>query len=166
MLSSVSINAVSAAFYLQATLGVSGVSSAAQELQKASSKLTTYEMRSQALSARINSMLAELAVISTKTYADSVESVQASAVALSNARLLICALPEMSIRPDISLDGEGGIMFDWMISKFKMYSISIGRTSRLPFALLNGAEKAYGVIEFDGQKAPNRMVSDLSVMLS
>ena len=166
MLSTVSVIAVSAALNLQATLGVSGVSSAAKELQNASSKLANYEMHSQALSGRLNSMLIELAAISTKSYADSVESVQASGTAISNAKLLIWALPETNIRPDISLDGEGGIMFDWMISKYKMYSIRIGETSRLPFALLNGAEKAYGVREFDGQKLPSRMIADLSAMHS
>jgi hypothetical protein len=66
------------------------------------------------------------------------------------ARRFLFALPTDLAAPELSLDPDGEIAFDWAAERGRNFSVSLGSTGRLSFAGKLGPEKCiYGMDQFD-----------------
>jgi hypothetical protein len=80
----------------------------------------------------------------------------------SNAVIFIQSLPPSVPMPEVSPEPDGGISLDWIESRARVFSVSIGSKQSLPFAWLDGNARGYGVLSFDGEETPNRVLDEIS----
>jgi hypothetical protein len=57
--------------------------------------------------------------------------------------------------PDFAPEPDGSISLDWIQSRCRMLSVSVGRSNRLAFAWLDGSDSGHGVAKFDGTTVPS-----------
>ena len=48
------------------------------------------------------------------------------------------------------------LAFDWIVSRARVFSVSVGTTNRLAFAWIDGTDRGHGVARFDGDAVPAR----------
>ncbi|MGQ0525247.1 MAG: hypothetical protein ACT4P8_16500 [Betaproteobacteria bacterium] len=73
----------------------------------------------------------------------------------------IRALPEGVPLPDLASEPDGSISLDWIQSRNRLFSLSVGPSNRLVYAWLDGADKGHAVARFDGVCAPPRILSGI-----
>ncbi len=81
-----------------------------------------------------------------------------SGVAAIFAAQLIRVLPDDVRPPELAPETDGAISLDWIRSKNRLVSLSVGAGPRLPYAWLDGGEKGHGVALFDGERFPPRVL--------
>lgn len=74
--------------------------------------------------------------------------------AAERAACLIQVLPENLPLPEVAPEPDGSISLDWIQSRGRLLSLSIGSGNRLPYAWVEGATSGHAVAGFDGRKAP------------
>ncbi len=79
-------------------------------------------------------------------------AVAGTAVLLSEAFVL--ALPDGVPLPEFAPEPDGSISLDWIQSRSRLFSLSVGASDRLAFAWLDGAKKGHGTALFDGKRVP------------
>ncbi|HWQ93514.1 MAG TPA: TIGR04255 family protein [Clostridia bacterium] len=94
------------------------------------------------------------------------ESAVINPAAVMQAENFIRALPESIPLPEFSLEPDGSISLDWLQSRSRLFSLSIGATDRLAFAWLDGTDKGHGVARFDGQTLPARVLEGIESITS
>ncbi|MDB5051925.1 MAG: hypothetical protein JWO30_4996 [Fibrobacteres bacterium] len=72
----------------------------------------------------------------------------------SNAILFADTLPSTIHTPEISVDIDFGVIFDWTLTKFKTFSVSIGKGNYLNYAAIYGQSVHHGK-ELLGDKFPD-----------
>lgn len=60
------------------------------------------------------------------------------------AKVFLEALPTTSPFPEISVDGDGEVSFDWMFAPRQAITVSVGGNGRLTFAWINGHRTCRG----------------------
>lgn len=71
-----------------------------------------------------------------------------SAASVRRAFQLVQSLPNGIPVPDVAIDPDGEVELDWMPSRTRMFSISLGDSDRLAYAWLDGSDHAHGVFRF------------------
>lgn len=84
-----------------------------------------------------------------------------SARAVERVEAFIRALPEDLPLPDFAADPDGEVSLDWMASRDRMLSLSIGPGDRVAFAWLDGSSTGHGVERFDGVSLPLRLLREI-----
>ena len=79
---------------------------------------------------------------------------------------LVRALPAHVPLPEVAAEPDGGLSFDWIASKARVFSLSIGMTQRLSFAWIDGADRGHGVVRFDGDSVPLRIIEGIHDVMS
>jgi len=74
----------------------------------------------------------------------------------------IRALPEGVSLPEFSPEPDGSISLDWIQSRHRLFSVSIGTTNRLAYAWLDGADRGHAVARFDGEIIPPRILEGIA----
>ena len=74
--------------------------------------------------------------------------------AVTNAYKLIDAFPSNLQMPEVSVDPDGEISFDWFGGRRRQFSLSIGTDSVLSYAGLFGTAKVSGSERFEGGMPP------------
>jgi len=69
--------------------------------------------------------------------------------------------PEIVPLPEFAPEPDGSISFDWIQSRTRLFSLSVGVTNRLAYAWLDGADKGHGVARFDGSRIPQRVLEGI-----
>ena len=69
-------------------------------------------------------------------------------------------LPEFAPEPD------GAISLDWIRSRHRLFSLSIGSTNRLAYSWLDGAHRGHAVAQFDGTKIPVRILQGIESIMN
>jgi hypothetical protein len=82
--------------------------------------------------------------------------------AASQAANFLRALPEGYSLPEIALEPDGSISLDWIRSRSKVLSLSVGMSNRLPYAWINGGVSGHAVAAFDGENIPPDILERLS----
>jgi hypothetical protein len=77
-----------------------------------------------------------------------------SELATDRAIAFIRALPRSVPVPEIAPEPDGSISLDWIDSRSRVLSISIGVSDRLAFAWLDGTNRGHAVERFDGERIP------------
>lgn len=86
--------------------------------------------------------------------------------AVATALSFIRALPEDLPIPEFAPEPDGSTSLDWIQSRHRLFSLSIGGTSRLAYAWLDGADKGHAVARFDGSKIPPRVIEGIQSIMN
>ena len=78
-----------------------------------------------------------------------------------NATEFVRLLPPDFPMPEFSADPDGAISLDWIESRHRLLSVSVGADNRLPYAWLDGANRGHAVAVFDGQQIPDRLLAEI-----
>jgi hypothetical protein len=77
------------------------------------------------------------------------------------AEEFVRSLPYGIPAPECAPEPDGSISLDWIQSRNRMFSLSIGSDNRLAYAWLDGTDKGHGVVCFDGLSIPARVLSEI-----
>lgn len=142
----------------------SAVSAEAQALNSAASAFVRSVEESHALfgeKAAAITQLREMASECAEPGWDGDEAIPLNSIALENAENFIRALPESILMPEFAPEPDGSISLDWIQSRHRLFSLSIGQSNRLAYAWLDGTDKGHGVARFDGMCISNRLLAEI-----
>ena len=69
---------------------------------------------------------------------------------LDQAFALVLALPHAMPEPEVTLEADGQIGFDWNVDRDRVVSLNVGPTGMIGYASLIGLESSYGRVPFAG----------------
>ena len=78
---------------------------------------------------------------------------------------VIRALPSGVPLPEIAPEPDGAISLDWIRSRNNLFSLSVGTGNRLAYAWLDGSDRGHGVVRFDGQAIPTRVLQGIDEIM-
>lgn len=78
----------------------------------------------------------------------------------------IRALPSNVPLPEYASEPDGAISLDWIRSRHRIFSVSIGEEYRLPYAWLDGSDRGHAVAFFDGVTIPPRIIEGIRRVMS
>ena len=145
--------------------GKTAVSPEACSVRKAATKIVESIERSVALFGEKAGALSRLAALATECMQagwDGADAVAIDPLAVLMARRFLRLLPEGVPLPEFAPEPDGSISLDWIRSRNCLFSLSIGRSNRLAYAWLDGADRGHGVARFDGQNIPARVFEGIN----
>jgi hypothetical protein len=74
---------------------------------------------------------------------------------------VIRALPADVPLPEVAPEPDGAISLDWIRSRNNLFSLTVGTGDRLAYAWLDGSDRGHGVVRFDGQVVPDRILQGI-----
>ena len=86
--------------------------------------------------------------------------------AVFQAAAFIRALPKGVPLPEFAPDPDGSISLDWIASRNRHFSLSVGTSDRLPYAWLDGSDRGHAVARFDGEIIPSRILEGIKAISS
>ena len=150
------------AIYAAARMG-SAVSPAAREVRKNACAVVATAERSRALFGDKADAISQLwAMVKAHLEAnwDNCDASPTDQTAAQNAVAFLRALPAGIALPEFAPEPDGAISLDWIESRNRLLSISVGTTNRLAYAWLDGADRGHGVAIFDGE-VPERVLTEI-----
>jgi hypothetical protein len=103
------------------------------------------------------SVLSQIQALSAECVRSGWDATEAEPVcksAASRAADFIRALPEGFPLPEIAPEPDGSISLDWIRSRSRVFSLSVGMSNRLPYAWINDRDSGHAVAAFDGKNIP------------
>ena len=159
---------LSSHFALQALAsGGSAISHEAQAVRGAAIEVLELIERSQALFGRKADALSQLASLATECAApgwDGETAAPIDPVAVLWVERFVRALPDGMPLPEFGPEPDGSISLDWIASRTRLFSLSVGRSGRLAFAWLDGTDTGHGVAGFDGRNVPQRVLEGIKAI--
>lgn len=146
----------------------SAVSTEAETVTEAASNLVRSAEHSLALfggKALIISQLLVLADECSQQDWDGHGALAIHPVSLQNAENFVRTLPEAVPMPECAPEPDGAISLDWIQSRHRLFSVSVGPTNRLAYAWMDGSDKGHGVVGFDGLSIPSRVLAEIQSIL-
>jgi len=147
----------------------SGVSPEAISLQKSFKEYASHLEVSESLfgdKAQLISHLNELCAECSEDDWDGYGAEAVSDTVLLCAETFIRALPDGIAMPEISAEPDGQISFDWLPTKTKTFTLSVGSSDRLAYAWIDGSNRGHAVDLFEGDQLPPRVLGELQRILS
>lgn len=144
--------------------GGSAISPEAAAVHKAATQVVELAERSQALfgeRAAALSQLVAMAMECTEDEWDGEDAVAIDSIAVLSAQRFVRALPDGMPLPEFAPEPDGSISLDWIRSRNRIFSLSIGRSNWLAYAWLDGADKGHGIARFDGYVVPPRVLAGI-----
>jgi hypothetical protein len=148
--------------------GGSAISHEAQAVRRAAIEVVESIERSQALFGRKADALSQLATLATECAAAGWDGESAAAIdpmALLWAERFVRTLPDGMALPEFAPEPDGSISLDWILSRTRLFSLSVGHSGRLAFAWLDGTDTGYGVAGFDGRNVPQRVLEGIKAIM-
>ncbi len=96
---------------------------------------------------------------------DGYEASQVNWMAVLQAYQLLKILPSAPIAPELSVDPDGEISFEWYLAPRRVFSISIGPHGEVSYAGLFGRSDTHGT-EYFGDELPRPIVDNLNRLFS
>lgn len=115
----------------------------ARDVRKAVREIAEARERSLALFGAKAEALSELAALATKCGKRDWDGEDATAIEPSAVLLVhqfLRAMPDDLPIPEFAPEPDGSISLDWIRSRNRLFSLSIGRSGRLAYAWLDGAD--------------------------
>lgn len=84
-------------------------------------------------------------------------------ITVTQALALLDALPLWVTAPEVALEPDGQIGFDWVLGRRRMLSLNVGRNGMLGYSSLLGMESSYGRTPFAGE-LPERVLALLRLV--
>lgn len=97
---------------------------------------------------------------------DGAEACALNVLAMFQAESFIRALPDHLPLPEFAPEPDGSISLDWIQSKHRLFSLSIGASNRLAYAWLDGADRGHAVARFSGDKIPQRIIEGITEIMN
>ncbi len=148
--------------------GSSAVSLEADEVRKAVREIMNAAERSQALFAEKAAAISQLWALATECEEEGWDGSGAAAIDLDAvvlAERFLRALPNRIPLPELAVEPDGSISLDWIRSRNRLFSVSVGRRSRLAYAWLDGADTGHGVAGFGGHSVPPRILEGVEAVV-
>jgi hypothetical protein len=142
----------------------SAISAEAQAVQRAATSLVDSVERSQVLfgdKATAISQIWALANECGKPSWDGDGALPLDHMAVFKAVAFIRALPQGVPLPEFAPEPDGSLSLDWISSRNRLFSLSVGTGNRLPYAWLDGTDKGHAVARFDGESIPIRILEGI-----
>lgn len=128
-----------------------GVSDSATEIQREAIEVKNHFARSVTYGEHLSKMLECLFQVKNEYSVDNWDGYDAKAIdndSCQNAiRFALSLTPNIPI-PEIYVDPDGEVTFEWYEGKRKVFSVSVGGKNKLSYAGLHGFSKTYGVEYF------------------
>jgi hypothetical protein len=144
--------------------GGSAVSPEARKVYEAATLVVESAERSQVLFGKKASALSQLVALASECSQrgwDGEDAAAIDSVAVWSAQRFVRALPDGMPLPEFSPEPDGSISLDWIQSRNRLFSMSIGRSNRVAYAWVDGTDKGHGVAHFDGQHVPPRVLEGI-----
>lgn len=139
--------------------GSSAVSTEARALKAAAVTIVESAERSQALFGKKAAAISQLREVVAESAAEGSEAIDPQA--LLRAEQCVRALPDGVPMPEFAAEPDGALSLDWIRSRNRLFSLSVGGSHRLAYAWLDGADKGHGVASFDGGNIPPRVLQGI-----
>ena len=145
--------------------GGSAVSSEARALQRAACDVVTAVERSIVMFGEKAEALSRLAALASECAepgwdGEDVIAIDPGAVVLTGR--FVRALPDGLPLPEFAPEPDGSISLDWIVSRHRLLSLSVGRSSRIAYAWLDGTDKGHAVARFDGLHVPPPILESIT----
>lgn len=85
--------------------------------------------------------------------------------AFLKAEHFIRALPDYLPDPEISIDPDGDVSFEWIPSKTKYFTVTTNNTDRLAYAWIDGTDRGHAVANMQSPVIPDRLIRELEQLL-
>jgi hypothetical protein len=86
-------------------------------------------------------------------------------LAVLNSENFLRALPKGIALPEFAAEPDGAVSLDWIQSRHRLFTLSIGPGNRLAFAWVDGSDKGHGVARFDGHTVPGRVLAGIEAIV-
>lgn len=142
----------------------SAVSREAAEVRRNASAVVAQSERSVALFGAKAVALSELSQLATECADDDWDGYGAAALDLRVLRLaeeIVRALPDDVRMPSFSIEPDGWVSLDWMPARGRTFTVSAGRTGRLPYAWIDGTDRGHAVANFTDGQLPPRILQEI-----
>ena len=146
----------------------SAISAEANAVAQAASALVRASERSQALFGDKSVAISQLLAIANECAEPDWDGNAASMIdpaAVLGAHEFVRALPGNVPLPEFAPEPDGSISLDWVKSRHRVLTISIGGSHRLAYAWHDGAEKGHGVAVFDRTTIPPRVLQEIRIIV-
>jgi hypothetical protein len=144
--------------------GSSAISPEAQAVRKAASTVVEFAERSQALFGEKSVAISQIMALASECAEagwDGDDAAPIDRMATPTAVEFIRAMPDDLPLPEFAPEPDGSISLDWIQSRSRLFSLSVGSTDRLAYAWLDGSDKGHGVVRFNGEKIPSRIIEGI-----
>lgn len=144
--------------------GGSAISAEANAVYEAANDVTNSAEQSIVLfgaKADALSRLAELVTECTEAGWDGANALAIDGIAIYNVKRFIRAFPENIQLPEFAPEPDGSISLDWIKTRDRVLSLSIGRSGKVAYAWIDGGDNGYAVARFDGRTIPGRIVDEI-----
>lgn len=149
--------------------GGSATSPEAGAVRKAASALVERVETSQALFGKKAAAISQLNALADECANagwDGADAVAMSSLAVFKATAFVRAMPDGIQLPEFAPEPDGSVSLDWIQSRTRLFSLSVGTSDRLAYAWLDGADKGHAVARFDGESIPPRILEDIKAILN
>jgi hypothetical protein len=148
----------------------SGFSDHANYLAREAKTLVEKNDRSQSLVGLRGAILSELIDLKDEHSHrgwDGGEAPPVLRVVLDRARELIMSLPTSIPNPELAVDpDDGAVSLEWYAGPSRIFSVSVGRSSRMACAGIDGTDSWHGVARFDGAKVPEFVLQSIQRIIA
>ena len=144
--------------------GSSAVSYEAEALRKAQTVLAESVERSQALFGVKAAAISQLRTLASECAVpdwDGNGAEPLDPVAGANAEEFLRALPGELPLPELAAEPDGSVSLDWIQSRTRVFSVTVGASRRLAYAWLDGSDRGHAVSRFDGNGIPLRVLQGI-----
>lgn len=165
-ISALSVQLGLTALYSLARSG-SAVSREAQVVQQAASIAIDSVERSRALFGGKANSISELWALANDCAQEGWDGEGAKPLdpeAIDRTIELIRALPDYLPLPEFAAEPDGAVSLDWIRSRNRVLSVSVGASDRLAYAWLDGTDRGHGVLRFEGL-VPERLVHAIAAIM-
>lgn len=98
---------------------------------------------------------------------DNWDDYDASAVSeatVANAEKFIRALPDSLEMPELSVDPDGSISFDWIPDSTRTFTLSVSGSNRLAYAWIDGLDRGHATARFENGAIPDRVLTEIKTI--
>lgn len=144
--------------------GSSAISPEASAASRKATEVLESVDRSHALFGKKDAALSQLTALAMECAEEGWDGEDAAAIAPAAFDLavwLVCILPDSVPLPEFAAEPDGSISLDWIWSRNRIFSLSVGISDRLAYAWLDGADRGHGVALFDGRNIPPRIIDGI-----
>lgn len=98
---------------------------------------------------------------------DGADAPPLGSTAVEQSRLLILTLPSDIPNPQLAVDpDDGAVSLEWYGGPSRVFSISVGGSSHVACAGIDGTDSWHGVVCFDGSKTPDFVLQGIRRILN
>lgn len=147
----------------------SAISSEAQLVQQAAISVVRSVERSQALFGNKATAISQLCALANECSKPGWDGENANPIdqqAVFNAVEFIRVLPDRIPLPEFTPEPDGAISLDWIKSRNRLLSLSVGTNNRLAYAWLDGSDIGHAVARFQEGRVPLRVIEGIAAVMN